>query len=211
MSVRVEAIIWDFGGVLTSSPFEAFARFEAARGLPEDFIRTVNATNPDTNAWARFERAQIDAAAFDSAFRAEAREHGHDLRGAEVLPLLAGELRPRVVDALRRAKARYRVGCITNNVPTGLGAGMSRDADIAAAITGVLALFDHVIESSVAGIRKPDPRIYRMMCEALGVQPQACVFLDDLGINLKPARMLGMHTIKVATEDQLLADLAPFL
>jgi putative hydrolase of the HAD superfamily len=204
----LHAVIWDFGGVITTSPFEAFARFEAERGLPRDFIRTVNATNPDVNAWAQFERATIDAAAFDVSFAAESAALGHEVRGTEVLPLLSGAIRPRMVAALDAIGRRYKTGCITNNVPTGHGAGMSTTDVAARSVAAVLARFDHVIESSKIGIRKPDPRIYALMCEALGVEPSACLFLDDLGINLKPAKAMGMATIKVVSEAQALADLA---
>jgi putative hydrolase of the HAD superfamily len=206
--LTLQAVIWDFGGVLTTSPFETFNRFEAERGLPRDFIRTVNATNPHDNAWALFERAEIDAAAFDRLFAEESSALGRRVQGADVLSLLSGDVRPRVVAALRACKAVAKVGCITNNVPAGEGAGMARTAEKAQAVAAVMALFDHVIESSKIGIRKPDPRIYALMCEALDVDPRACVYLDDLGINLKPARDMGMRTIKVVDERQLLADLA---
>lgn len=204
----VEAVIWDFGGVLTTSPFEAFNRHEAEKGLPRNFIRTVNATNPDGNAWALFERDEIDAAEFDVRFLAEATALGHAVRGAEVLPLLSGDIRPRMVAALKTCKGRFKVGCITNNVRTGHGAGMSGTGDKAAAVEAIMETFDAVIESSRAGVRKPDPRIYRMMGELLGVEPAACVYLDDLGINCKPAATLGMTAIKVTGEDQALADLS---
>lgn len=204
----VEAVIWDFGGVLTTSPFEAFARYERERGLPTDLIRRVNSTNPDTNAWARFERSEIDPAAFDALFAAECAALGHDVRGAEILGLLSGDIRPRVVAALKACKARFKVGCITNNVNTGAGAGMARSVEKARDVESVMALFDHVIESSRLGIRKPDPRIYALMCEAIDVDPRACIYLDDLGINLKPARAMGMATIKVESEAQLLKDLS---
>lgn len=206
--MAVEAVIWDFGGVFTTSPFEAFRRYETERGLPKDFIRTVNATDPDANAWARFERAEIDAAAFDGLFRQEALRLGHDVRGADVLPLLYGDLRPSVMAALKACKAQFKVGCITNNVPTGHGPGMAQSAEKALAVGEIMALFDAVIESSKAGVRKPDPRIYQMMCELLGVAPEACIYLDDLGINCKPAAALGMTAIKVSDERQLLDDLA---
>ncbi len=206
--MAIEAVIWDFGGVVTTSPFEAFRRFEAQRGLPQDFIRRVNAADPDANAWALFERSEIDAAAFDTMFLEEATRLGHAVRGAEVLPLLSGDIRPRVVAALKACKARFKVGCITNNVVTGHGTGMAGSADKAAAIAEIFAQFEVVIESSVAGVRKPDPRIYLMMCEQLGVAPENCVYLDDLGVNCKPAAALGMTAIKVTTEDQALEDLA---
>ncbi len=205
--MAVEAVIWDFGGVFTSSPFEAFNRLEEERGLPKDLIRRVNATNPDHNAWALFERNEIDAAAFDQRFLEESTRLGHPVRGAEVLPLLSGDIRPRVVEALRACKAKFKVGCITNNVQTGHGAGMSGTGEKAAAVEAIMETFDAVIESSKAGLRKPDPRIYQMMCEALEVEPQACVYLDDLGVNCKPAAQLGMTAIKVVTEAQALDDL----
>lgn len=204
----VEAVIWDFGGVLTTSPFEAFNRYEAANALPHDFIRKVNATDPDANAWALFERAEIDAGAFDQKFLEESTKLGHPVRGADVLPLLSGDVRPRVVAALKACKAKFKVGCITNNVQTGHGAGMSGTSDKAAAVTAIMETFDAVIESSKAGLRKPDPRIYQMMCELLQVAPEHCVYLDDLGVNCKPAAALGMTAIKVTGEDQALADLA---
>jgi putative hydrolase of the HAD superfamily len=206
--VAIEAVIWDFGGVLTTSPFEAFNRYEARRGIPRDFIRTVNATNPDANAWALFERAELDPQGFDAKFLEEARALGEEVRGAEVLPLLSGEIRPRMVAALETCKASLRVGCITNNMAQGHGPGMARNADEALTAGDIMSLFDAVIESSKAGIRKPDPRIYLMMCELLQVEARACVYLDDLGINCKPAAQLGMKAIKVVTEDQALAELA---
>lgn len=209
MHDRFRAVIWDFGGVITSSPFEAFNRLEAERGLPRDFVRQVNAANPDSNAWALFERAEIDAASFDALFAREAEALGHRLEGSAVLAVLAGAVRPRMVRALDRLKAAgYRLGCITNNVPSGHGAGMARSSDGRDELEQIFARFEHVIESSKAGVRKPDPRIYMMMCEALGIAPAQCIYLDDLGINCKPAALLGMHAIKVTGEAQALADLA---
>ena len=205
--MTIEAVIWDFGGVFTTSPFEAFSRFEEHRGLPADFIRRINATNPDANAWALFERADIDAAGFDAAFLEESTAAGYPVPGAEVLPLLSGDVRPRMVAALQAVKARFKTGCITNNMVQSHGASMSATAHGAARAADIMRQFDVVIESSKAGVRKPDPRIYLMMCEALGVEPAACVYLDDLGVNCKPAAALGMKAIKVVTEHQALADL----
>jgi putative hydrolase of the HAD superfamily len=209
--VETAAVIWDFGGVLTSSPFEAFARFERQHGLPENFIRQVNSVNPDTNAWALFERAEVDARTFDALFTEESTALGYQVAGRDVLGLLAGDLRPGAIAALRSLKDRYRLGCITNNVPVGHGAGMAGTKEKAQAVGEVMAIFDHVIESSKIGIRKPDPRIYQLMCETLGVEPSACIYLDDLGINLKPAKAMGMATIKVTSEAQLLQELGSLL
>lgn len=207
------AVIFDFGGVITSSPFEAFNRLEAERGLPQDFVRRVNATNPDDNAWAKFERAEIGAAEFDALFAAEARAQGHELAGSEVLGVLAGAVRPAMVIALDQLKAAgYRIACITNNVPAGHGgAGLARSEDRSDALELIFARFEHVIESSKAGVRKPDPRIYLMMCEKLGLEPAVCIYLDDLGVNCKPAAKLGMHAIKVTSGEQALADLSALL
>jgi putative hydrolase of the HAD superfamily len=205
--LAIEAVIWDFGGVFTTSPFEAFNRFEAEHGLPKDFIRGVNAANPHDNAWARFERAQIDREGFDQLFLEESTARGHAVRGAEILPLLSGDVRPRMVAALRRCKSAFKVGCITNNMAQGHGPGMSASPSGALRAGEIMAEFEVVIESSKAGVRKPDPAIYAMMCEALQVSPPACVYLDDLGINCKPAAQMGMTAIKVASEDQALAEL----
>jgi putative hydrolase of the HAD superfamily len=200
----LEAVIWDFGGVLTSSPFEAFARFETERGLPADIIRRTNAANHLENAWAKFERAEVDIEAFDQLFAAESRVLGAEVRGRDVLSLLSGDLRPEMVEALKRIKARFKTGCITNNLPANaIGSASGRVLYIAE----VMALFDHVIESAKIGLRKPDPRIYQMMVKALGVNPRRCVYLDDLGVNLKPAREMGMTTIKVLNATQALAEL----
>lgn len=204
----IEAVLWDFGGVITSSPFEAFNRFEAERGLPRDFIRGVNARNGDTNAWALLERSEVTPEAFDALFAAEAEAAGHRVSGAEILNLLSGDVRPRMVEALRACRARFKVGCLTNNVRAGEGPGMARDAAKASAVAEVMDLFHVVIESSKVGLRKPDPRIYELACARLEVDPSRVVYLDDLGINLKPARALGMTTIKVEHPDAALEALA---
>ena len=205
-------IIFDFGGVITSSPFEAFNRMEAKRGLPKDFVRSVNARNPDDNAWAKFERAECGAAEFDALFAAEARVLGHELDGASVIACLSGDIRPEMVAALDMLKSKgFALGCITNNVRSGKGAGMAVSDEKAAAISAVMATFDHIIESSKVGVRKPDPRIYAMMCAALAVSPSQCIYLDDLGINCKPAAAMGMAAIKVTSGAQALNDLGALL
>lgn len=207
-------MLWDFGGVILSSPFEAFNTYEAAHGLPRDFIRGVNATNPHDNAWARLERSEIGPAEFDQAFRAEAVARGHDVAGGVVLSLLAGEIRPEMVLALQRVReAGYRTACLTNNVTGGDGerSGFGGPDGRAESIAAVMAQFDAVVESSKVGFRKPEPRFYTHACELLAVEPAECVFLDDLGINLKPAAAMGMRTIKVLSAEQALTDLEAVL
>ena len=206
--MAIEAVIWDFGGVFTSSPFEAFARYETENNLPKDLIRRINSTNPDTNAWALFERNEIDTQGFDRLFLEESTALGHPIPGSHVLPLLSGSVRPRMVAALKACKAQFKVGCITNNMVSMHSPGADAPQRAAGAMGQIMPLFDHIIESSKAGVRKPDPKIYLMMCEALSVEPGACVYLDDLGINCKPAAALGMTAIKVVDVDQTLAQLA---
>ena len=201
----IEAVIWDFGGVFTTSPFEAFARYESDRGIPIGVIRKINSTNHENNAWAMFERAAVDFAGFDAAFAAEARTLGYEIPGRDVLALLAGDFRPDMIEALRRIKTRFKTGCITNNMPADASGAVATSRSIYS--RDIMQLFDEVIESSKVGIRKPDPRIYLMMCEKLGVKPDACVYLDDLGGNLKPARAMGMTTIKVENGPQAIAEL----
>ena len=196
-AATIEAVIWDFGGVISTSPFDAFARYEQQHGLPANFLRGVNATNPMDNAWARFERNDINLAQFDAAFADESAALGRRVPGAEVVALLGGDIRPAMVEALRRLRPRLKIGLITNNV-----AGPAEaDGFDPSGRRAVLGLFHQVIESSKVGLRKPDPAIYQMMCQALDVAPAQAVFLDDLGINLKPARALGMQTIKVGDPD----------
>jgi putative hydrolase of the HAD superfamily len=208
----IKAVLWDFGGVLTTSPFEAFNRYEREQGLPENFIRGVNATNPDSNAWAQLENSQIDVETFDALFADEAAALGHRVPGIDVLGLLAGDVRPRMVAALKQVKQQYRVACLTNNVKgAGEGPGMARNEAKAAAVAEVMGLFDFVLESSVVGFRKPDPRFYEAALEKAGIDAKEAVFLDDLGINLKTAHAMGMTTIKVVSEEQALADLGAAL
>jgi len=211
MSRTFQAVLWDFGGVILSSPFEAFNRYEAEIGLPRDFIRRVNAVHPDHNAWARMERGEIDMQQFAEGFEAEARALGGELSGHKVIELISGEVRPEMVEALQRVRRHWRIACITNNMPAGHGPSMTRSAETAAQVTEIMTLFEHVVESSKLNMRKPDPRIYRHACDLLGVAPEACVYLDDLGINLKPARAMGMATIKVGSAAQALDELEALL
>ncbi len=207
MPEKIEAVLWDFGGVILESPFDAFARYEREIGLPESFIRGLNARNPDANAWARMERSEISRAEFVLAFEAEAQAAGHALDGRRVLDSISGAVRPQMVEALRRVRARHRVACITNNMKAGAGPGMAASPDRARQVAEIMELFEHVVESSKLGMRKPDPRIYRHACDLLGVALEACIYLDDLGVNLKPARAMGMRTIKVGDPAAAIAEL----
>lgn len=200
----ITAVLFDFGGVILSSPFDAFNVYEAEAGLEKDTIRRINATNPDVNAWARFERGDLDPEGFIEVFETEARELGHDVDARRVLESLQGHVRPEMVEALRRCGERFTTACLTNNFrDPGDDAHTGRRVEL----DHVMALFDEVVESSVVGVRKPELRFYEIACERLGVAPEECVFLDDLGINLKPARAMGMTTIKVVDPAEALVEL----
>jgi len=203
----VRAVLFDLGGVLTESPMDAFAAYEASAGLPAGLIRRLNATDPDTNAWARFERGELDVDGFPAVFEAEARAAGHLVDAARVLGALdAPTLRPAMVFAVGRLRAAgLPLGLVSNNVRP-----MPRTDELGALLT----LFDVVVESSVEGIRKPEPEIYRRALARLSdavrqpLAPADCIYLDDLGVNLKPARALGMCTIKVVDPASALDELA---
>ena len=203
---KTKAIFWDFGGVFTTSPFAAFNKYEATRGIPENFIRTLNATNSDANAWAKLERSEVSVKEFCTLFEQEALAKGVSLDGQEVLTCIQGETRPEMVRALEMLSKKYKTACLTNNF--GPSAGSNDTDDIRRPI---LDLFDIVIESRSLGIRKPEPQFYIAACDAVNVKPREVIFLDDLGVNLKPARELGMRTIKVITANQALAELENLL
>ncbi|MEO1062121.1 MAG: HAD-IA family hydrolase [Actinomycetota bacterium] len=205
---RPTTVFWDFGGVVTTSPFEAFRRYEDEAGLPQDLIRTINATNPDTNAWAGLERSELTVEEFVVAFEREAAELGHEVSGQRVLDCLSGDLRPAMVEALRRCRDDLTCVCVTNNVRSGSGHGMATTTERAEAIEQVMELFHVVVESSVVGVRKPERRFYELALDAAGCDANEVVYLDDLGINLKPAKAMGMRTIKVVDPDDARAELA---
>lgn len=199
----VRAVLFDMGGVLVVGPWAGFARYEAGAGLPEGTIRRINATDADTNAWARYERGVLDRDSFVAAFEAEARALGHVVDAAAVLASMRGGLIPEMLDALARVHETHRTALVTNNL-----APMDPTSPLVAAL---LPHFDAVIESAVVGVRKPDPAFYLLACSRLDVAPEECVFLDDLGVNCKAARALGMHTIKVVEPLDALAELEDVL
>ena len=198
----IKAVLFDFGGVLTTSPFEAFAAYEVEAGLPPDTIRLINSTNPDANAWAAFERREVGTDEFCRLFEAEAAALGLMVDASRVLAGLHGDLRPGMVEALRRCSEAFPTALLTNNVEP------MADGEMRPGFADVVALFDVVVESSVVGCRKPEQRFYEIACERLGVQATGCVFLDDLGVNLKPARTMGMTTIKVADPAAAIGELS---
>ena len=206
---RITTIFFDFGGVIADSPFANLSRYENERGLPADFIRLTNADNPDDNAWACFERGEIDLDQFDQRFRAETCARGHEVPGRDLIPLLQVEVRPAMITLLDQLRSKgLRLACLTNNLPIGEGPGMSQDSAHASKVAEVLNRFELVLESCRAGTRKPEPKFFQLACEKMQVAPEEVLFLDDLGINLKPARAMGMTTIKVTSAEQAIEALA---
>ncbi|GAB3354425.1 HAD family hydrolase [Modestobacter lapidis] len=202
----VTAVVFDLGGVLTGSPMTAFGAYEAEAGLPDGLVRRLSSSHPDANAWARYERGELDVAGFRAAFEAEAAAAGYTVDAGRVLAALAGELRPAMVGAVRRLRsAGVPLALLSNNV-----APMPRTGPLGE----LLGLFDAVVESSVEGVRKPEPAIYSRTLERLSTaagRPVAatdCGYLDDLGINLKPARAMGFRTLKVIEPGAALAELS---
>ena len=208
----IRAVFWDFGGVITTSPFDSFNIYEESQNLPKDLIRTINSTNPDNNAWAKLERSEIDQEEFDSLFEVESRQFGHSVPGKQVLALLKGQIRPEMVKALREIKDKLIQGCLTNNIQSAEEQELETDnAAISGAHQEIMELFDFVFESSKENVRKPDPKFYQLACKRGKVNPNEVIFLDDLGINLKPAKALGMKTIKVVRAEDALQDLQDLL
>ncbi len=205
------AILFDFGGVILTSPFEIFAAYEASAKLPAGFLAKINTINPDTNAWAQIERGEIDEAEFYRRFEAEGQALGFAFDAKQLVSMLSGEIRVEMVDVVRHLRERYTVACLTNNMALGLGTAMSRTAEAAAEVAEVMGLFEFVIESRELRVRKPEPMFFLRACEIIGVQPEQCVFLDDLGINLKTAKQLGMTTIKVGDPGVAIAELEAVL
>ena len=208
----IRAVFWDFGGVITSSPFDSFNIYEKEHKISKDFIRTINSTNPHVNAWAKLERDEIDQEEFDSLFAAESKKMGYAIPGKEVLALLKGQIRPEMVNALRTIKDKLIQGCLTNNIQPMEDQQLEKNnSAISGAHQEIMKLFDFVFESSKENVRKPDLNFYKLACQRGNVKPNEVIFLDDLGINLKPAKALGMKTIKVVKADKALQELQDLL
>ena len=199
------AVIFDLGGVVFPSPFDVFDEYERTAGLPEHFIRTVVASSAENGAWARFERSELAFTEFCVEFESECADAGGTVDAAVLMRSITTDFQPRIemVVAIDRIREQgLRVAALTNNWAA---SGERVNGD------GHAIPFDTVVESAVEGIRKPDPAIYTLVCERLSVAPAECVFLDDLGVNLKPARAMGMTTIKVIDADRALEELTGHL
>ncbi len=203
----IKAILFDFGGVITTSPFDAFGEYEREAEIPSGVIRKINSINPDTNAWAKYERNEVTRDQFISSFEDEAVALGVSLSAERVLKCLETTIRPNMVDAMKSLRKEYKLAILTNNLQQSSNDSTGDKKSPTAHLEMVIDLVDHVIESSKIGVRKPERAFYEEACRVVGADSAECVFLDDLGINLKPARQMGMRTIKVMSEQQALDDL----
>ena len=200
-----EAVVFDLGGVVFPSPLDVFRVYERERGLPHRFLSEVVLADPEHGAWGRLERGELTLEQFCDAFDAECAAHGQSVDSREVMRAVGAGLEPRpaMVAAIGAIRARgLKTAALTNNWSDEAGRREASPTE---------NWFDVVVESAVEGLRKPDPRIYHLVCARLEVAPGVTVFLDDLGANLKPARALGMTTIKVAEPDAALAELETLL
>ncbi len=197
------AVIFDLGGVVFPSPFEAFDLYDSRNSLEVGTTRSIIRTSSETGAWAALERGELTTADFHAALEVEAASVGVRIDAARVMATIgeAGGARPAMLHAIEQLrKHKYKVGALTNNWADDRG-------ETTPGGFGALEIFDTIVESAKVGLRKPDPRIYQLVCEQLGVTPHECVFLDDLGINLKPARAMGMATVKVVDHHEALREL----
>lgn len=200
----IDAVVFDLGGVVMGSPLHAIARYERDHRLPVNAINRVVVDTGEHGAWSRLERGELTLEAFLTPFEADCRACGVEVSGAALMAYIAeaGVPRPQMLEAIRRIRARgMRVAALTNNwVREGQAAGHR-----------LREHFDVFVESAVVGLRKPDPRIYELVCRELGVTAARAAFLDDIGRNLKSARALGMTTIKVDDPDVALRELGALL
>ena len=198
----LKAIFFDFGGVVTESPFEAFTSLEKELGLPRDFIRKINSTNPHNNAWAKLERGEISPEQFDVMFAAEASYRGYNVSGKAVLQRVFTPIRGNMVELIQQYAGKFKLACLTNNFPITDSLielmGNQRYEEWQSA----LKLFEYVIESAKLGVRKPETQFFSEACRITQAEPDEVIFLDDIGSNLKPAREMGMTTIKVTSSRQ---------
>ena len=197
---RIAGVLFDIGGVVQDSPLHAIARYERDHGLPANAINRAVVSSGEAGAWSRLERGELTLEAWCAPFEADCRAHGVAIDGKRLMTYIAeaGRERPQMLRAVAQLRERgLRVGALTNN--------WVREDKTPHRLR---PHFDVVIESQAVGMRKPDPRIYELACRELGVTPPETAFLDDIGMNLKSARALGMHTIKVDDPEQALRELS---
>lgn len=198
----IKAVIFDFGGVILDSPLQRFRALEDQLKVPSGTIAKINMCNHDVNAWARFERGEIDREDFVELFEYEAQQMGYQIPAHTLLDAMRGRLVPEMIEAISSLRGRFRLGLLTNNFPLPSNTDWLKE---------VAHHFDVVVQSSLVSMRKPEPEIYLYTCRLLNVAPPEAIFLDDLGVNLKSARALGMHTIKVSSPVTAIEELKTML
>ena len=205
MLVSHRAVIFDLGGVVLGSPLHAIARYERELGIPEGFINRVVVDTGPAGGWSRLERGELSMEDFFAAFDRDCENAGQRISARDLMERIAESSAPRplMLEAIRRIRARgLRTAALTNNWAEDDGREGTKLLE---------PHFDVFVESSVLGLRKPDPRIYEHTCREIGVEPPQAVFLDDIGRNLKAARAMGMATIKVVEPAQALSELEVIL
>ena len=208
--MKIKTIIFDFGGVITNSPIEGFKNLEKTHGYSKGLITGINMNNPDNNAWARSERGEIEIDTFLSQFEQEALEIGHDINADEILIQLYGSPRPIMIKKIISLSKsnKYKLICLTN-VLKGIEKFMPKERE--EVVNNIMSYFDKIYESYKIGMRKPEARIYEYIIKDLEINPKETIFLDDLGMNLKTARQLGINTIKVVDPIDAIKTLDQFI
>lgn len=208
--MTIKTIIFDFGGVITNSPIEGFKLLEEKHGYDKGIITNINMNNPDNNAWAKSERGEIDINTFLEEFEKEALSIGQKINAKEILQQLYGSLRKNMINKIKllSTSKKYKLICLTNVLK---GVDIFTPKERVEAVKDVMSYFDIIYESYKLNMRKPEARIYQYILKELNIEPQETVFLDDLGMNLKSARQLGINTIKVIEPNDAIYELDQIL
>ena len=208
--MTIKTIIFDFGGVITNSPIDGFKLLEEKHGYDKGIITNINMNNPDNNAWAKSERGEIDISTFLNEFEKEALLIGQRINAKEILQQLYGSLRENMINKIKLLSnsKKYKLICLTNVLK---GVDIFTPKERVEAVKNVMSYFDIIYESYKLNMRKPEARIYKYILKELNIEPKETVFLDDLGMNLKSARQLGINTIKVIDPDDAIYELDQIL
>ena len=182
MKKKINYVLWDFGGVLTNSPIRNFLEYEKKYNLLPGTIIKINSHNKFENAWAKLERNEINKKEFEKLFLEEAKELNYNFK-IDVEKIF------KCLDV--KVKKKLPCACLTNNI--------SENSSLVAnkAFEEFKDNFSYTFESSKLGMRKPEIEIYKYVIKKLKVNPENILFIDDLGINLKPAKIIGMKTYKM--------------
>ena len=192
----IKIVLWDYGGVLTESPIKNFRKFENDNNYVLDSIVKINSYNKYNNAWAKLEKDEISIEKFSKLFSEEAKQFGIlNINTDKLLECLNVKLNIKMVELLENISKFYTCVCLTNNFKK---VGSSN-------FKNIKHNFSLIIESSKIGFRKPEKQIYKHVLEVLKVNAKEILFIDDLGINLKPARELGFHTYKFTDTDKTIS------